>query len=93
LLDPGVGMALFCTDYSQGFLGLRDERWKLIHDLDSGRSKLFNIQADPDEKEDLAEQFVERVTAYRTHLLRWSAAQRFLVVRPKSVGKRRDAGG
>jgi arylsulfatase A-like enzyme len=93
LLDPGVAMALFCTDYSQGFLGLRDERWKLIHDLDSGRSKLFNIQADPDEKVDLAEQFVERVTAYRTHLLRWSAAQKFLVVRPDSVAKSRDAGG
>lgn len=87
LLDPAVGMALFCTDYSQGFLGLRDERWKLIHDLDSGRSKLFDIQADPDEQEDLAEHNAERVTAYRTHLLRWSAAQKFSVVRPNSVVK------
>ena len=90
LLDPAVGMALFCTDYSQGFLGLRDERWKLIHALDSGRSKLFDIQADPDEKTDLAEQYVERVIAYRTHLLRWSAAQKFLVGKPNSLVQPRE---
>ncbi len=68
MLDPGIGMALFCTDYAQGFLGLRDERLKLIHDLDSGRSKLFDIYRHPDEKKDLAEQFVQRVTAIRMHL-------------------------
>jgi arylsulfatase A-like enzyme len=79
LLDPIVGMALFSTDYAQGFVGLRDDRWKLIHDLDSGRSKLYDIQADPDENTDLADRFVERVAAYRAHLLRWSAAQKFLV--------------
>ena len=93
LLDPAVGMALFCTDYSQALLGLRDEQWKLIHDLGSGRSKLFDIQTDPDEKDDLASQFVDRVAAYRTHLLRWSAAQKFFVLRPNSVVKPRDAGG
>jgi len=84
LLDPELRMALFCTDYSQALLGLRDERWKFIHDLDSGRSKLFNIESDPDEKNDLAAQFLDRVTAYRAHLLQWSAAQKFRVLNPNT---------
>ncbi len=91
LLNPELGMALFCTDYSQALLGLRDERWKFIHDLDSGRSKLFNIQSDPDEKNDLAAQFTDRVTAYRAHLLRWSAAQKFHVLKPDSGVRPPDA--
>lgn len=80
LLDPEVGMALFCTDYAHGLLGLRDERWKFIHDLDSGRSKLFDLLADPEKRADLAGDFPRRAAAYREHLLRWSAAQKFLVV-------------
>lgn len=93
LLDPEIGMALFCTDYSQALLGLRDERWKFIHNLDSGRSKLFDIQSDPDETHDLAAQFMDRVTAYRSHLLRWSAAQKFRVLKPHSGAIPPDAGG
>lgn len=73
-------MALFCTDYAHGLLGLRDERWKFIHDLDSGRSKLFDLLADPEKRADLAGDFPRRAAAYREHLLRWSAAQKFLVV-------------
>ena len=30
-------MALFATDYSLGFLGLRDGRWKFIYELESGQ--------------------------------------------------------
>ena len=47
-------MALFCTDYSLGLLGLRDGRWKLIHELESGRSRLYDLEDDPEEREDLA---------------------------------------
>lgn len=81
LLDPRAGMALFCTDYAEGFLGLRDGRWKFIHELDSRRSKLFDVEDDPGEQRDLSERFPEQVRAYREHLLRWSAAQKFLVER------------
>jgi hypothetical protein len=82
LLDAQSGMALFCTDYSLGFLGLRDGRWKLIHELESGRSSLYDLEDDPDETRDLAGEHPERVEAYRDHLLRWAAGQKFLLSRP-----------
>jgi hypothetical protein len=83
LLDPHPGLALFCTDYSLGLLGLRDEGWKLIHELDSGRSALFDLESDPDERHDLADQYPERAEAYREHLLRWSAHQKFRIAHPR----------
>jgi hypothetical protein len=82
LLDPAPGMALFCTDYSLGLLGLRDGRWKLIHELESGRSVLYDLQQDPGEKEDAAGIHPERAAAYRDHLLRWAAAQKYRVTHP-----------
>jgi arylsulfatase A-like enzyme len=81
LLEAGSPMALFFTDYSLGLLGLRDGRWKFIFELETGRPKLFDLQADPEEKEDLSGRFVERVAAYRQLLLRWSAAQRDHIAR------------
>ena len=47
ILEDRHNMALFCTDYSQGLIGLRDERWKFIHNLDLGRSQLFDLEGDP----------------------------------------------
>ena len=76
LLDGPTAVALFCTDYSLGLLGLRDGRWKLIHELESGRSRLYDLEDDPDERRDVAAQHPERVAAYREHLLRWAASQK-----------------
>jgi glucan phosphoethanolaminetransferase (alkaline phosphatase superfamily) len=81
LLEGQSRMALFCTDYTLGLLGLRDGRWKLIHELESGRSQLFDLGADAGERHDLSGQFPERAAAYREHLLRWAAAQKYLVTR------------
>jgi phosphoglycerol transferase MdoB-like AlkP superfamily enzyme len=79
LFDPHHRIALFCTDYSQGLLGLRDGRWKLIHNLDSGHAQLFDLANDPDERHDLSGFYPARVDAYRRQLLRWSAHQKYLV--------------
>jgi glucan phosphoethanolaminetransferase (alkaline phosphatase superfamily) len=79
LLDGQSGMALFCTDYSLGFLGLRDERWKFIHELESDRSCLYDLSEDPGENCDLASVYPERVEAYRDHVLRWAASQKYLL--------------
>jgi arylsulfatase A-like enzyme len=80
LLDAVPRMAPFFTDYSLGFLGLRDGKWKFLHEVEAGRSKLFNLLDDPGEKKDLSEQFPERVGAYREHLLAWSASQREMIL-------------
>jgi lipoteichoic acid synthase len=76
LLTPRPRMALFFTDYTLGLLGLRDDRWKVIHEMDSGRSKLFDLFGDPAERFDLSSQRPDLVTAYRAHLLRWCGYQR-----------------
>jgi hypothetical protein len=81
LLEPTPGVALFCTDYSLGLLGLRDGRWKCIHELDSGRTSLYDLQADPGEQADLAEAIPDRAAAYRDHLRRWAAAQKYHLAR------------
>ncbi len=83
LLDQKERMALCYTDYSLGLLGLRDGRWKFIHEIETNRSKLFDLEADPGERHNRAEEFPERATAYREHLLRWSAAQREHILRPR----------
>jgi arylsulfatase A-like enzyme len=80
LLDGPPRMALFFTDYSLCQLGLRDGRWKFIHERETGRSHLFDVVADADETCDLAEQLPERAEAYRQHLLRWTASQRDYVL-------------
>src|SRR5207248_1158618 len=77
LLSGPSRMALFCTDYSLGLLGLRDGRWKLIHEVESGRAMLFDLDDDPQEQHDLSKEFPDRVESYREHLLSWAAAARF----------------
>lgn len=81
LLDGQSRLALFCTDYTLGLLGLRDGRWKLLHELESGRSRLYDLDADAGESHDLSARSPERAEAYREHLLRWAAAQKYLVTR------------
>src|SRR6266545_2178028 len=82
LLEPTRQMALFYADYSLGLLGLRDRRWKFIYELESGRSKLFDLANDAGETKNVAGDQPERVQAYRRHLPSWAAAQRELILRP-----------
>jgi arylsulfatase A-like enzyme len=84
LLDSQTGMVLFCTDYSIGLLGLRDGDWKMIHELESSRSQLFDLRTDPEEKHDLSQLHRERTEVYREHLLRWAAAQKYLITKGRS---------
>jgi lipoteichoic acid synthase len=79
LLEGQTHLALFCTDYSLGYLALRDGQWKLIHELESGRSRLYDLADDPEERRDLAALYPERTETYREHLLRWAAAQKYRI--------------
>ena len=45
-------MALFFTDYSLVLLGLRDGCWKYILEVDSQRSKLYDVCVDREETKD-----------------------------------------
>ena len=87
LLGPEPRMALFFTDYSIGWLGLADGCWKYLFEMDSGRSRLFDVCDDPGESRDRASEFPDRVSTYRTRVRAWVAAQKD-AIRPRSSAPR-----
>ena len=72
LLAPGARMALFFTDYSLGWLGLADGCWKYLLEIDSNRSRLFDVCGDPDEKSDRSGDHPDRVRAYSDRVRKWA---------------------
>lgn len=87
-LDGRPRMALFFTDYSLGLVGLRDGRWKFVHELETRRSKLFDLTADPGETNDVSSAHAARVAAYARRLRGWSAAQKSALTRPRPQEER-----
>lgn len=76
LFDPTPRIARFFVDQATFQLGLRDGRYKAIHESESGRTKIFDLVTDPLETQDLSPSEFERVERYRNHLLAWSQALR-----------------
>jgi hypothetical protein len=72
MLDGGSRMAFFATDYSRRLAGLRDGRFKAIYELDSGRTRLFDLNADPAERFDVAAAHADRVSWYARNLRNWA---------------------
>jgi glucan phosphoethanolaminetransferase (alkaline phosphatase superfamily) len=76
LLAAGARMAFVFTDYSLGWLGLVDGCWKYLLEIDTNRSRLFDVCADPDETRDRAGEFHERTTVYGNRVRQWAEAQK-----------------
>ena len=76
LLAPGDRMALFFTDYSLTWLGLRDGCWKYVVRVDTSADQLYDVCRDADERNDRASAERTRADVYREHLRRWSGAVR-----------------
>jgi hypothetical protein len=83
MLDAEPHMALFFADYSLRLLGLRDGPLKFIHEVDSGRSKLFEIDKDPQEKTDRLDRYAEQARWYERNLRAWSGSQTEVLKRAK----------
>ena len=75
MLDGSARMALFFTDYSLPLVGLRDGPRKFIHDLRSGRSRMFDVELDPDETIDLSARYASDARRYADALAAWVAAR------------------
>jgi hypothetical protein len=58
---------------------LREGPPKFIYELDSGRSKLFDVEQDPQEKMDVSNRYAEEARRYMRNLRSWSAAQKHLL--------------
>jgi arylsulfatase A-like enzyme len=73
LLEPGARMALFLTDYSLGWLGLRDGCWSYQFETGARRSQLYDVCRDADERHDLAGLVPQRTDAYQAIVEGWAA--------------------
>ncbi|HET6279882.1 MAG TPA: sulfatase [Polyangia bacterium] len=68
LLGGAARVARFFTEQSAARFGLRDGGWKMILDADVGRAQLFDLGADPAERDNLAAAHPDRVRRYRACL-------------------------
>ena len=69
-------MVLFYTDYSLTWLGLRDGCLKYVHEVGSGRDRLYDLCEDPDEQQDISSHLPGRLRSYRDHVMSWSREQK-----------------
>ena len=86
MLDGEPQLALFFADYSLGMLGLRDGPMKFIYELRSGRTQLFDVRNDADERRNVAGLHAGQVRDNERTLRSWSAAQK-QAIRAASAGR------
>jgi sulfatase-like protein len=89
MLDGTSRMAFFYTDYSRSILGSRDGRLKTIVELDSGRTRLFDLDTDPGERSDVAGRYPDRASWYERNLRRWIVAHQERVRRTDAALERK----
>ena len=65
LLEAQPKLARFSTEQGRRWVGLRDGRWKLILDEDSGRPQLYDLEGDPGERADQSTARGDVVDRYR----------------------------
>ncbi|HEX2877446.1 MAG TPA: sulfatase [Polyangiaceae bacterium] len=75
-LDPNPGMAVFFTDHDLLKAGLRHGQYKVIHEQEHGRLRLYDLAADPAERNNLAAKEPARAAQYQRWLLQWLAQSR-----------------
>lgn len=63
-----VGPRKAVRDFKSHFVGVVEGDLKLVHDLATGRSLLFDLRADPDEKRNLASERTGDVARLRAHV-------------------------
>jgi len=73
---PGRELVVSRSVWDSPIYAVRDEGFKLVHDTRSGDSQLFDLEADPDERTDVASQRPVRALYYLQELDAWIASQR-----------------
>lgn len=72
LFDPRrTGRAYFYAANDDYLLGVREGKWKYIYNATRGSDELFDMQADPDELNNLAHGNAELCRRLRQHLAAW----------------------
>jgi len=62
------------TDRARNLRAVASDRWKLIHDRQTGRSELYDLLEDPQETRDLAAQLPSEVERLEAFLAEWEAS-------------------
>jgi lipoteichoic acid synthase len=70
-LEPNAGMAVFFTDHDLLKAGLRHGRFKLIQEQEHARLRLYDLAADPGERQNLVASEPARAQLYHDWLQRW----------------------
>jgi arylsulfatase A-like enzyme len=70
-LEPSPGMAVFFTDHDVLKVGLRHGQYKVIREQEHARLRLYDLAADPAERNNLAGTQPERAEQYQSWLLQW----------------------
>ena len=74
LFDPArPNRAYFMAIAGGSVFGVREENWKYIHDVSSGRESLFNLATDPDEQHDVRSNEEARAKRLRQRVAAWVA--------------------
>jgi arylsulfatase A-like enzyme len=81
-LDPAPRIVRSLADATSERLALRNGRFKLVLDADTGRAELFDLALDPYEQHDRSATDPRRVAAYRADLLGWTVGQRARIDAP-----------
>jgi len=76
MLAPTAHSAPILTDMGPLRLSLVDSGWKLIYEPERESIRLFDLTADPTERNDLSDRYPERSAAVAAALLRWCAPER-----------------
>lgn len=71
---PGKPGTLARTAHQEGLYSVTDARFKLIHSIGSGHDELYDLEADPGETQNLAQELSVRAAYYRQSLHRWLMA-------------------
>lgn len=72
LFDPRrSGRAYFYAANDDYLLGVRDGKWKYIYNATRGRDELYDMEADPDELENVARDHAELCQRLRQRLAAW----------------------
>jgi len=87
LLPGGQRAALFFTDYSLPLTGMRDGKWKFITEFNASRAKLFDVEIDPNETQNLSQQHPELVATWQRRLQQWASEEKALVLRPDKTAQ------
>jgi hypothetical protein len=68
----------YFSNYQSTMLGLREGKYKFIREVDRKRDRLFDLEQDPEERQDIGAQYPDLCESLRRRLQLWVRYQSHL---------------